>query len=257
MNPILAKGKILSNRPILEGGSLYEMNILIPEMASGALPGQFVQVDCGEGTSLRRPISICNADDVTLTLCYDVRGKGTLAMAKMPEGGEIDLLGPIGRGFEIPAEGRVLLVGGGIGIYPLVKPAAMLGGRAKALLGFRNAGLVNGAAYFTDCGVETAICTDDGSFGVHGFVTSLLEEELKAGAATVLICGPMPMMKAAAAVCAKYGAAAQVSLEERMGCGVGACLACVCKIKVKDGDGEKHARVCVDGPVFDASEVVW
>lgn len=258
MNPILEKGKILSNRALTEGGSLYKMEIFAPEIADGARPGQFVQVDCGKDTSLRRPISISNFDGERLTLCYDVRGKGTLAMAEMKAGEKIDLLGPIGHGFDIPQDGSVLLVGGGIGIYPLIKPAALLGGRAKALLGFRTASLVNEIDAFTAQGAEALVCTDDGSYGLHGFVTSLLEEELKGSSdVSVLICGPTPMMKAAAAVCEKYGASAQVSLEERMGCGLGACLACVCRIKLREGDGERMARVCVDGPVFDARDVIW
>ena len=253
-------GTILQNRRILPDAPLYDMRIHAPESAAKARPGQFLMLDCGEDTVLRRPISICRVSQDTLRICYEVRGKGTAKLAAMREGDTADFMGPIGNGYTSFAEGRVLLVGGGIGIYPLLFLADIYGKRATALLGFRSASRINLTEDFAASGCEVQTVTDDGSGGRGGFVTDLLREALQTGAYSgIHVCGPMPMMKAAAKIADAANVPCQVSLEERMGCGVGACMACVCKTLLRQDstDAVHYKRVCVDGPVFDAKEILW
>jgi dihydroorotate dehydrogenase electron transfer subunit len=252
---------ILENRRINEGAELFDLLVECPEIAAEALPGQIVHVLCGEGTTLRRPISICETVQNTVRLCYDVRGKGTKWLSERMPGEKISLLGALGHGFSPKAGKRALLVGGGIGIYPLLSIGKLYGDRAKALLGFRNISLVNYTDRFEKYGIETSVITDDGSSGRQGFVTELLVEELNAKSVDIVyVCGPKPMMAAVARICGVYGVECEVSMEERMGCGVGACLACVCKTMFVGNDGtvgEKYKRVCVDGPVFNSKEIIW
>ena len=165
------------------------------------------------------------------------------------------MLGPLGNGFKIPDSARkVILVGGGIGVPPLLGLAKKLGDRATAILGFRDYSRIILADEFEKYGANTAICTDDGSVGYDGMVTSPLESTIKnSGADLVCACGPMPMLNAVAKVCADNNVPCKVSMEQRMGCGVGACVVCSC-LTVRNGQ-EHYARVCKDGPVFDAKEV--
>ena len=253
---------VVSNDRILENSKLYDMVIECPEIASTAQPGQIVHVLCGEGTTLRRPISICETIDKNQPrICYEVRGKGTDWMSLRKPGEKISLLGALGHGFTYRPGSRALLVGGGIGIYPLLSIGKLYGSDAKALFGFRNDSLINSTGLFEKYGIPVGVITDDGSSGRKGFVTELLAEELaKGGVDIVYVCGPKPMMGAAAKVCGGFGVECEVSMEERMGCGVGACLACVCKTMFVGNDGavgEKYKRVCVDGPVFNAKEVIF
>lgn len=259
-NPLKDNGKIIENKKIIEGAELYNMLIEAPSVAKWAMPGQIVHVLCGEGTTLRRPISVCETVGNCIRLCYEVRGKGTDYMAKRRAGEYISILGALGHGFTYKKDERALLVGGGIGIYPLVS----IGKKctfAKALLGFRTASLINSLELFENNGIETSVITDDGTSGRKGFVTELLRDELSKGETDVVyVCGPRGMMAAVAAICEEAGVRCEVSMEERMGCGVGACLACVCKTMFKDNEGvdsEKYKRVCMDGPVFNSKEIIW
>lgn len=246
-------GTIKSNKAIIEGGSLYEIVI---DCGENALPGQFVMILCGTDTTLRRPISVAESEGGCLTICYDVRGKGTKWLSERKTGEEIDLLSPIGKGFEVSKSGRALLVGGGIGIYPLLPLARAYGDRSTALLGFRNEGMINYTENFEKYGCNTEYITDD-----RGFVTALVKKELEKGGYDVIhTCGPKPMMAAVAKLAKEYGIRCEVSMEERMACGVGACHGCICKTLFKSNEGvegEHYRRVCVDGPVFDAEEIVW
>jgi len=164
-------------------------------------------------------------------------------------------LGPLGNGFDVPDSARrVILVGGGIGVPPLLGLAKKLGERGAAILGFRDYGRIILADEFEKYGVSAAICTDDGSVGYHGTVGAPLENTLKnVDADLVCACGPLPMLKAVAEICAAHDVPCKVSMEQRMGCGVGACVVCSC-LTVRNGQ-EHYARVCKDGPVFDAKEV--
>jgi len=261
-NAVIASDcEVISNQKLIADAELYNMLVKCPEIASKALPGQIVHVQCGEGTTLRRPISICETvDGIYVRLCYDVRGKGTKWMAQRRTGDVINLLGALGHGFSDVSDKKVLLVGGGIGMYPLLS-VGKTAKQAKALFGFRNVERINALEMFTDKGIDVAVITDDGSNGRCGFVTELLKEELeKGGWDIVCVCGPKPMMANVAKLCAEFSVMCEVSMEERMGCGVGACLACVCKTMFVDNagvTGEKYKRVCVDGPVFDAKEILW
>lgn len=262
MNRLKDNAVVVSNDRILENSGLFDMVLECPEIAVKATPGQIVHVLCGEGTTLRRPISICETfDGKFVRLCYDLRGKGTKWMSERVPGDRISLLGALGHGFSYLPGKKALLVGGGIGIYPLLSIGKLYGADAKALFGFRNVGLVNSTGLFEKYGIPGRIITDDGSSGRKGFVTELLAEELKKGTTDVVyVCGPKGMMGAAAKVCEEHGVYCEVSMEERMGCGVGACLACVCKTMFVGNDGvkdEKYKRVCVDGPVFDSREVIF
>lgn len=237
---------------------IYSFWISCPDIASLAKPGQFVHIRIGSHT-LRRPISICeiNKEKGLLRLVFEIRGQGTKEIADLAEGGQMDILGPLGNGFAAPQSENdsVIVVGGGIGVPPMLETAKAYGKNATAIIGFRNAAAVILEDDFKKNGVETLLCTDDGSKGIHGFVTTALEEQLKIKKPSLICaCGPAVMLKNIIKLADQYGVPTQVSLEERMGCGVGACLVCACKT-VKDGK-EYFAHVCKDGPVFDAHEVV-
>lgn len=220
-------------------------------------PGQFLHIKCGHSHLLRRPISICNwsAQRDLIRVVFEVRGKGTQWLARRKVGDSLDVLGPLGNGFSVRPEGKYLLVGGGIGVPPLLSCAVQGSRNCTAVLGFRSARHAMLLEEFGQaCPGGVRLATDDGSLGYHGFVDVLVRQELeKDNAFTgVLACGPKPMLKSVAAVCAQAGVPCQVSMEERMGCGVGACLVCACQM----ADGAmKH--VCKDGPVFPAEEVDW
>ena len=260
MQTLKDNGKIIHNKRICDAAGLYDMLIESPEIAKAAKSGQIVHIMCGEGTTLRRPISICETVGDCVRLCYEVRGKGTKWMSERREGDYVSLLGPLGNGFTVKNGERALLVGGGIGIYPLLSVGKECKS-AKAAFGFRNVSLINSLDLFESNGISTSVITDDGSSGRKGFVTELVKEALASDEADVVyVCGPRGMMAAVAAICEEAGVRCEVSMEERMGCGVGACLACVCKTTFKDNlgvTGEKYKRVCVDGPVFDSKEIIW
>lgn len=253
-------GKIILNRCIKAGTKLYEMILYAPEAAARAMPGQFIMIKCGADTTLRRPISVCLAEGPTLRICYEIRGKGTAWLTTLPDGGTLDFIGPVGNGFHYKADRRALLVGGGIGIYPLLSIGVKYKKSVKALLGFRSADFIHYTDVFKKYGVPSEVITDDGTSGRKGFVTELLRESLEKGEGDmVYVCGPFPMMAAAAAICEQYGAECEVSMEQRMGCGVGACTSCVCStIFIENGERkEAYKRVCMDGPVFGAGEIKW
>jgi len=237
---------------------VYEMKVLAPKAAKTAIPGQFAQLFCGEGTTLRRPISIADAskEEGTLRFCYDLRGKGTEMLSKLKEKDTLDILAPLGKGFSTDIGGKILLVGGGIGIYPLIFAAHNYRENADAALGFRNVRAAAAADHLRDYGVKTSIITDDGSSGRKGLVTVIVNELLDQNKYdAILTCGPKPMMEAVAKIAIERGIFCEVSLEERMACGVGACMGCVCSIMTENGPTYK--RVCKDGPVFNAKEVIF
>ena len=217
------------------------------------VPGQFVEVlvEGEREVMLRRPISIHDADPAasTLTLLVQVVGRGTRRLAQLKEGDPLNLVYPLGHGFttDIPADSRVLMVGGGAGIAPLLhlaKTLAHIGIRPTVLLGGRTADLIPVRSEFEPC-AEVAVATDDGSLGHHGIVTT--HPAFSAAYDIIYTCGPTPMMKAVARSAAERGIRCEVSLENMMACGVGACLCCV-----TDTD-EGHRCVCKEGPVFDIS----
>ena len=217
-------------------------------------PDQFVHVKCGHSRLLRRPISICDWEENLLRIVFEVRGEGTEWLSRRKAGDRLDVLGPLGRGFRMDREGRYLLVGGGIGVPPMLGCAKWTAGRSTAVLGFRSADRAMLSKDFQKSCKEIFLCSDDRSIGRHGFVDAQVRDILEKDKdfTAVLACGPKPMLKNVAAVAAEFGVPCQVSMEERMACGVGACLGCA--IQMADGTMQ---HVCKDGPVFDAGEVDW
>ena len=233
----------------------YLLTFEAGELSGLCRPGQFVNIQCGHSRILRRPISICAADADTVSVVYEVRGEGTDWLSQKEPGEKLSILGPLGNGFDVSAD-KILVVGGGIGAPPLLFAAKNAPKSVTAVLGFRDAGRVILADKFAEWCEDTYITTDDGSMGIKGTVAGPVEDCLKTGGySLVLACGPRIMLNAVSELCEKYNVPCQVSVEERMGCGVGACVVCACKT-VENGI-EKMKRVCKDGPVFDSGEVVW
>ena len=211
-------------------------------------PGQFVDIAL-EGRYLRRPISVCDYDATTLTLIYKVVGEGTAQMSRMAAGGELDLLTGLGNGFDVHnAAQRPLLVGGGVGVPPLYNLAKVLlaaGKRVGVVLGFNTADEVFYADEFRALGCRVIVTTADGSYGVKGFATTPLND---LNYSYFYTCGPEPMLKAVYKATRTSG---QMSFEERMGCGFGACMGCSCKTLTG------YKRICKDGPVMRKEEILW
>lgn len=248
--------KVISQKQIAD--QIFDLR-LETKLAKDAHPGQFVAVyPKGESTLLPRPISICEADkdEGTLRLVYRVAGKGTAEFSACKAGDTLDLLGVLGNGFPVEkANGkRVFLMGGGIGIPPLLELSKAVDGRKQILLGYRNKDLFleEDMAKYGD----VYIATEDGSVGTKGNVMDIIgAHALQAD--VIMACGPMPMLRAIKAYAAEKGIEAYISLEERMACGVGACLGCVCKTTHKDAHSHvNNARICTEGPVFEAGEIV-
>lgn len=257
MNYTQGKYPIIEKQAIAE--DTYSMTVRCPEIAKAAVPGQFVHI-LPRGYSLRRPISIAgiNKDTGTIRVVFAVRGKGTKELSEMRIGEEMDMIGPLGHGFTLlPGAAKVVLVGGGIGVPPMLPLAAYYGNKSAAVSGFRSFSQVILQKDLEELGARTICCTEDGSAGaVKGFVTDPLKELLSEGVDAVYACGPAPMLRAVAELCMEKNTYCEVSLEERMGCGIGACLVCACKTQDKKGQVD-FAHVCRRGPVFKAEEVVW
>ncbi len=211
------------------------------------------------GHILRRPISIASydAEKGTIRIIYEIRGEGTQILAGLKAGDMIDILGPLGNGYTLPEpEHTCVVVGGGIGVPPLLAIAERFGAKATAILGFRSAQAAILEEDFQQSGANTILCTDDGTLGRKGFVTAALEELLASDRPDcIFACGPMIMLKKVSEIATAHSIPCQVSLEERMACGVGACLGCACKIR--RGGEEVYLHVCKDGPVFSGEEVVF
>ena len=251
------KCKIISKK--MMGDAVY-MVLEVGDMVRTSFknPGQFIHIKCGEGLLLRRPISVCTCmedqPEDALALVFEVRGEGTDWLANREEGEYLDVLGLAGNGFPMKKDGRYLLVGGGIGVPPMLGCAQYTGGNSTAVLGFRSKDKVILLDHFHEDCAKVMLATDDGSLGHHGFVDALVRQELAQDSNydAVLACGPKPMLRSAAKAAEEYGITCLVSMEERMGCGVGACLVCACDM----ADGTRK-HVCKDGPVFDSKEVDW
>lgn len=246
---------ILSNQAL--SSDVYRMVVQSPQIAHDSMPGQFVMIRLSDKLDplLRRPLSIAGADPQkgTLTLIYRVIGRGTQQMAAAQTGAPLDVMGPLGRGFDLSAS-RLLLVGGGIGLAPLLFAAEQCCPQpVEVLAGGRTKDELFWTELFRDSCQSIHVTTDDGSLGVCGTCADVLPALLANGRYEgVLTCGPRPMMKQVAALAKAAGVRTQVSMEEHMACGVGACLACTCGA----ADGGSR-QVCKDGPVFWAEEVDW
>ena len=239
--------EIESNRPLTE--QVFEMR-LRGDASAIRRAGQFVNIAV-EGLFLRRPISVCDFTDDSLTLIYKVVGEGTARMANMPAGERLDILTGLGNGFDADrTTSKALLVGGGVGVPPLYRLTKDLVARGKevtAVLGFNRADEIFYADEFAAAGAKVIIATADGSVGTKGFVTDAIREN---GVVFdyFYACGPLPMLRA---LCDATATDGELSFEERMGCGFGACMGCSCKTH----NGNK--RICKEGPVLRKDEIIW
>jgi dihydroorotate dehydrogenase electron transfer subunit len=253
-----------------------------PEMAATIRPGQFLMVRPASGFDplLGRPFAVYEVtrDDsgtpVAVEIVYLVLGAGTSALSRQRIGDRVSVWGPLGNGFGRPPGGDVVFVAGGIGQTPFLAlcrwwlGAASYGGdsfageaactSATLFYGARNAGFLAGLDDFRSAGLNVEVATDDGSAGHHGFVTHLLTLRLERGErpSRVVGCGPVPMLKALTAIVTREGISCDLSLENHMACGFGACFSCVTPIRQEDGSSDLR-RVCVEGPIFDAKDVIF
>ena len=236
--------EILTNTPLTS--SVYKM-VLRGDTSAITAPGQFVNIRL-EGKFLRRPISVCDYDAETLTLVYKVVGSGTEQMAAMKAGETLDILIGLGNGYDLsPAGEAPVLIGGGVGVPPLYHLAKKLLSQGKAvnvILGFNTREEIFFEEEFKALGCTVTVTTVDGSYGVKGFVTNALPEN----STYFYTCGPEPMLKAVYRFTSTSG---QMSFEERMGCGFGACMGCSCKTLTG------YKRICKEGPVMRKEEILW
>ena len=243
---------ILENKPAAE--NIYSLTLALPE-AVKIRAGQFADLSVGGAHLLKRPLAVCKADGEKVTVCYQIRGEGTKLLSERKAGETLDALLPLGNGFYLKEnEKKIALVGGGVGIFPMISVIGEYAAEKEisAYIGFRNKGAVCGLEELKRAKKLTAV-TDDGSFGEKMNAVQAFAADLEAGERpdVVLSCGPLPMLRALKTVLEGRDIPCYVSLEERMGCGIGAGLVCVCE----KTNGE-HARVCKDGPVFGIGEVV-
>lgn len=238
------------------GTDIYDMVLSFPKGAKEARPGQFIAMYCEDGTKLLpRPISICGIDAEvgTLRVVYRIAGEGTRLFSQMKVGDSLEVMGPLGNGFTMKDK-KAIIVGGGIGIPPMLELAKQLDCEKTVVLGYRDELFLK--EEFEAC-ANVAVATEDGSAGTKGTVIDAIKAAQVSGE-IIYACGPMPMLKALAEYADAHGMEAQISLEERMACGIGACLGCICKTKEKDHHTNvNNTRICKDGPVFDAKEVVF
>ena len=236
---------ILSNEPLTD--CVYKM-ALGGDTDAITAAGQFVNIKL-DGLFLRRPISVCDYDEKTLTIIYKVVGKGTEVMSKMAPGQELDILTGLGNGYDLSAAGeKPVLLGGGVGVPPMYNLAKKLiaeGKKVSVILGFNTKSEIFYEDEFKSLGCDVTVTTVDGSYGVKGFVTTALEDM---DYSYFYTCGPEPMLKAVHKASRTSG---QMSFEERMGCGFGACMGCSCKTLTG------YKRICKEGPVMRKEEILW
>ncbi len=253
------KAKVIKNIEVAP--KYYKISLSSAKIAQAALPGQFLEAKVADTSEvlLRRPFSIHRVCANIIEILYEVKGKGTQWLSRVRPGQSLDIIGPLGNGFNyqssVVRRPSFVLVAGGMGVAPLLFLAQKLKGKnTLVLIGARTKKQILCESEFKKLGYQVKIATDDGSKGFQGRVTDLLRSQLSTvncELLTIYACGPKPMLRAISAVAGRYNIDAQASLEEHMACGIGACLGCV----VKTEEGFK--RVCKDGPVFNAKEIVW
>lgn len=259
MAKMQAMAEVLCQEKISDG--IYSMWLKFPEktdVAAEAIPGQFISLYCKEGSRLLpRPISICEIDkeNHSIRIVYRIAGAGTKEFSSFQTGEKVSVVGPLGNGFTRKA-GKSVLIGGGIGIPPMLELAKTLwqeGADVSVVLGYRDSDLFLKEEF--EPYAKVYISTEDGSIGTKGNVIDAIIEN-KIDAEMIYSCGPIPMLRGVKAYAAEHKIKAQISMEEKMACGIGACLACVCQSKEVDDHSHVHnKRVCADGPVFDAEEI--
>ncbi len=282
-NTLFKEETIILEHLHLEGDQ-HTLKLKAPEIAAKALPGSFVHVECGPQFTLRRPISIMRADpqQQTIDLLYKKLGSGTAVLSEKEEGEPLSLIGPIGKPFVLhPEHSRPLLIGGGVGMPPMVfiaqsikddksyTPFAILGSEvpfpfpatpSQMILPGMPDGVIASMPLLEDWGIPSRLASLQGYAGTHqGYVTDLARHWLDAldektrNQVEIFSCGPHPMLEAVASLAREYDLPCQVSLEEFMACGIGGCAGCVVQVETEEGTAMK--RVCVDGPVFNARQV--
>ena len=285
--------KIIENKKVAE--QFYKMRVASSYLAKASKPGQFVEVRCSEKLDplLRRPLGVHRILRSGIELLYEVVGRGTEVLSRKDKGGYLDVIGPLGNGFDLNAIRYTLnaiLIAGGIGVAPLVALAEELAYSVEriayrkkiktyVLMGAKSKSHILCESDFKKIGCEVLISTEDGSKGKRGLITDVLKDLLSAKRyplpsqrsadpplaenATIYACGPVGMLKTVAKLAAKRRIQCQVSLEERMACGVGVCLGCPVKVRTTETNDERrtthdeYKMVCKDGPVFDAREIAW
>ena len=253
---VQVKAKILSNKKVKDNYLHCVFNA--PQIAKEARPGQFVNIRISDTLDplLRRPLSIHATSGTRIEVLYEVVGKSTRILSERKTGEYLDVIGPLGSGFDLKMKNQTsLLIGGGMGVAPLIFLSRKLKGHKLALIGAKAKNHIHCEKEFRKLGCEVKISTDDGSRGFKGKVTELLKKILLTTydlrLTTIFACGPRPMLKEVARISKEKNIPAQLSLEEHMACGIGACLGCV--VKTKDG----YRRACKDGPVFDADKIIF
>lgn len=259
--PVNVKVKIEKKEQLKS--DIFKYTIKSKEIASQAKAGQFLEIRVIDEIQplLRRPISIYNMDKENdlVEFIFQVKGKGTEILAKRNVGEELDIIGPLGYGtFEIKDYNKVAIIGGGIGTYPLYELAKELKDKSDVTMymGFRNKELVTLEKEFEEVCNRLVLTTDDGSYKEKGFAINYLKEDIKKERPDIIFaCGPLPMLKAVRDLSIAENIQCQISLEERMGCGIGACLGCAVKTAKSPKDAPEYIHVCKAGPVFNANEV--
>ena len=270
---ILATGEVLSHKKY--GEHFHSLTIVAPEIGAAIKPGQFVNVKCGTNRSniLRRPFSVYRVHKrggwaSTIEIVFDVRGPGSEYLATLRGHAIVDLLGPLGRGFQLPGRrAHCLLIGGGIGATPLFFLADELrndGHRVDVILGARSVGMLLNPIEVRRLASVSVTTTEDGSVGEKGRVTDVLADTIeRCGTEVIYTCGPHPMLAAVSRIVAEHKVPVQVAVEELMGCGYGVCMTCVMPLRRKlrkdetAEDAIVYARSCTEGPVFNGAHVIW
>lgn len=243
---------------------IYKFSVKVPSIVKEAKPGNFIEIRVTEQTEpfLRRPISIYNLDKENgiLEFIFQVKGKGTEILAKREVGKTIDIIGPIGYGtFKYEGYEKLAIIGGGIGVFPLYELAKCAKAENKKVttyLGFRNKDFVVLEKEFNEVSDRLVLTTDDGSYARQGFAINYLAEDIEMGKVdAIYACGPLPMLKAVQKLAIEKNIPCQISLEEKMACGLGVCLGCAVKTAKSPADAPEYWHVCKAGPVFNAKDV--
>ncbi len=260
--PVDIKAKLIEKKELIPG--IFKFSVNAKEIVQTAKPGHFIEIRVNDDIEpfLRRPISIHNMDinSGKLEFIFQVKGKGTEILSKKKVGDLIDIIGPLGNGtFKYEKYENIAIIGGGIGVFPLyelAKNAKNDGKKVYTYLGFRNKDLVVLEEEFTNVSTSLTLTTDDGSYSQKGFAIDFLKKDIEDGKIdSIFACGPLPMLKAVRNLAIEKGIPCQISLEERMGCGLGVCLGCAVKTANSPEEAPQYVHVCKAGPVFDAGYV--